>query len=681
MARKVIDPARHMSNLFDLVENDSYADWELPPLPLVASAGIKDIELDCETQGLRWWDGDRPGGIALGLPSDAGWRSVYLPYRHEIGPNHSPEAVREWANRELRGVNIANANTRFDIHTLREDGVDLEALGCTFEDVQHQAALLDDHRQRMSQESLCNDYLKDESKQLAVGNVLLDGRKMMSYPSGMVAVRAEADVRQVHKLRAVFAPMLKAQDLLRVKALEDKLIPVVCEMEKNGAPIDMEKLRRWVTRSEKEVKDNLLLIREQVGFPVDPKKNGDMVRVFEKLELPLSYTASGAPSFTDLIMKAQSGHPIIYLIRRTLKLINLRSKYLVADLERVSSNGILRYALHQLRATKGDEESGDGGGEAGTVSGRFSSTAAIADEEGQNIQQRMKAAKQRVAFGFEEDDETHDEEIYIIRELHIPDRVACPEAEWLAADAKQVEYRLFAHHANNPRIIQAYKDNPDLSFHKETHSYVKASVPHLTYRGMKDVNFMKIYGGGLAKMSLMLGFITFADFAELEQMDGKKKWNDPRLDKAKQIDKIYQREIPEVGPLLKRASHLAREDCADWCDLDDKLHRQYKHRGYVTTIEGRRARFPNSQRTHKALNCVIQGTAADIMKRKLIELHAAREYTGLLMRFTVHDEVDGDARRKETAERVREVLDSQSYNLRVPILWDVSTGATWKDCA
>jgi DNA polymerase I-like protein with 3'-5' exonuclease and polymerase domains len=70
------------------------------------------------------------------------------------------------------------------------------------------------------------------------------------------------------------------------------------------------------------------------------------------------------------------------------------------------------------------------------------------------------------------------------------------------------------------------------------------------------------------------------------------------------------------------------------------------------------------------------------MKQKLIELHRAKNYTGLKMRFTVHDEVDGDAHLKETAQRVSEVLDAQSFpQLKVPILWSVSTGKNWKECA
>lgn len=57
--------------------------------------------------------------------------------------------------------------------------------------------------------------------------------------------------------------------------------------------------------------------------------------------------------------------------------------------------------------------------------------------------------------------------------------------------------------------------------------------------------------------------------------------------------------------------------------------------------------------------------------------------TGLLMTFTVHDEVDGETNApEECAAEVRAILDHQSFpELKVPILWDVATGVNWKECA
>lgn len=159
---------------------------------------------------------------------------------------------------------------------------------------------------------------------------------------------------------------------------------------------------------------------------------------------------------------------------------------------------------------------------------------------------------------------------------------------------------------------------------------------------------------------------------------------DPRLDPVREIKDIYNRELPEVEPLLRKASHLAQSHCDEFCcktQISRALHAEgLPHRGYVKTVLGRRARFPNGFGLHKALNRVIQGTAADIMKRKLVELHKARKHTGFLMRMTVHDEVCGDSPDTESDRRIMEILNHQSFSdLRVPILWSSDAGASWAD--
>ena len=81
------------------------------------------------------------------------------------------------------------------------------------------------------------------------------------------------------------------------------------------------------------------------------------------------------------------------------------------------------------------------------------------------------------------------------------------------------------------------------------------------------------------------------------------------------------------------------------------------------------------------MNAIIQGTAADIMKQKLIELFKARKRLGVTLRMTVHDEVCGDCPDDDQAEvEIRELLNVQSFDFKVPILWDINTGANWAEC-
>src|SRR5580765_754672 len=111
-------------SLLDVLDDDASRlrpnDW-VPREPPTLD-GIHDIQIDTETTGLRWWDGDRPIGISICLPDGT---TQYLPWGHRGGGNLDEATVKRWALNELKGKRITNLNTRFDIHMLRAWGVDL----------------------------------------------------------------------------------------------------------------------------------------------------------------------------------------------------------------------------------------------------------------------------------------------------------------------------------------------------------------------------------------------------------------------------------------------------------------------------------------------------------------------------------------------------------------------------
>lgn len=631
------------------MEDGGYADWKPPQPPSLS--GVNEIYLDTETSGLDWWKKARPIGIALKIPEGP---KYYLPWGH-TGGNLDEAVVKEWARRELQGKRIININTKFDIHQMREWGIDLEAQGCTFSDVGHYAALLDDSRQKFNLEDLAQEML-------GVGKIQgLDKTKMVEYHAGAVAEYAMQDVELVEQLKVLMYPKMDAEDLQRVRQLEDEVIPVVCEMEKNAALIDVELLHIWTKEVQKRYEQGLYDLAKEVGFQVNPDSNSDLIKVFNYLKIPLEYTAGHRPSFTAAIMK-KIQHPTIQKIIRVGKLHDLLSKYLLPYTRSVEGDGLLRYSLHQLRTVKGE---GDQAGEAGTTTGRFSSTA-ILKRVGINIQQIVKAENQIRKFDSNE---------YLIRQLHIPG-----SGLFLSADAMQIEYRMFAHDANNPKVIQAYKDDPLLSFHKMMFKTLSNYMESWTYKETKDLNFAYTYGAKMVKMAIMCGHITQAQGDEIK---AKKLWNDPKLNRIKEVLDVYKREIPEAERLIEWAQHLAMDHCDNRCEKTEhsrELHQAFEHQGFITTLDGRRGRFIDNYRVHKALNTRIQGGAASIMKRKLVDLHKERKWTNFLMRWTVHDEADGDIPDHEHAKRVQELLNQQAFELRVPILWDLKIGKNWRQC-
>lgn len=630
-------------NLFDLIEqtggirtvpND---DWR-PEAPPCLDDRFSHIYVNFETTGLRWFERDLP----ISMSVYAGDRSYYLPWAHSGGGNLSEGQVYAFAQ-SLKGKHITNINDRFDIHMGRvwgdkmgNGGLDFEAMSCTFSDVGHQAALIDDHRFHYNLDSLIIDYLHEQPMPR------LDESRMASYSSGAAQARSRYNVECVKRLEEVFKPMLEEQGLMRVKKLEEEVIPVVVEMEKNGTLIDVELLDRWVKETRDKYIKTLMSLYKETGLKINPNSSKDQAKLFQYCKIPMiEFTEKGSPSFTDDIIK-HVDHPTIKLLRHAKKLASLNSK-LRKYQSSVDSKGILRYAMHQMRASK--DESADAG-ETGTVVGRFTSTE-IVDGVGVNIQQVLRPEKQLASFGDE----------FFIRDLHIPEKGKL----FLSVDASQIQYRIFAHEAANAKVLAAYKENPKLNFHKMMWANLKLHKPDLSYKRTKDCNFMKIFAGGLSKLSLMMDFITKKEFLELRDQHAPR--THPKLAKALEIMKIYDREIPEANEQLRRASNIAEV------------------RGYIKSIMGRRMRFPEKKRLHKALNGRIIMSEADIVKTKAVEIHKARKETGFVLRYQVHDEFDGDVSNIEGANLVGEILNCQSFpSLRVPILWDVKTGTSWGNC-
>ena len=147
-----------------------------------------------------------------------------------------------------------------------------------------------------------------------------------------------------------------------------------------------------------------------------------------------------------------------------------------------------------------------------------------------------------------------------------------------------------------------------------------------------------------------MGHVTAAEGEEIRK---GKKWHDPRLKVAQEMERIYKQVMPEGERLLDRESSLGKSACDAYC----KKPCTATHQGYVTTLYRRRSRFPTNHKTYISLNRKLQGSAADLMKVKLAELHRQRTWTGLLMRLTVHDQVGGDRQQPETLERVREIFE------------------------
>lgn len=570
--------------------------------------GIDTVFFDTETKGLDWWDGrDLLVGLAVGTSDGRSW---YLPIRHKGGGNLDESTFHRWASTELKGKRLIGANTKFDIQVMRNFDVDLEEMGCEVSDVQHYAALLDDHRRTFNLEELGQEFL-------GCGKIKdLDKNRMAEYHAGEVDSYAKRDIKLTAELHDHFWKGMRAQGLEEVSALEDRVIWPVCEMERNACHLDRGLLTEWVDLCEQEILRAQWKIQRETGMRINPKSPKDMERLFDSLSLPIEHRTkkTGQGSFTADILK-KIDHPVIKILTRLAQLKSIESKYLTSYQKRLTADDRLRFNLHQLRSDDG-----------GTVSGRFSSSDT-------NIQNVFNPSRQREKMGGDE---------FIIRQLFVPG-----EGQWFSADAMQIEFRLVAHYAQPPAVMAAYEADPLVSFHKIVWKMV-SELAEISYKALKDLNFAKVYGAAWKKCTIMMGLnIKIPE----EKALGKK------------FVEAYDERFPEIRDLLQQASDVA------------------ENRGFVKTLSGRRARFPRGWKLHSALNRIVQGGAGDIMKKKMCEVHEERKRTGFKMRFTVHDELDGDCPDDESARMVEEILNRQTTDLRIPILWEVQTGENWAVCS
>ncbi|WP_036688096.1 DNA polymerase I [Paucisalibacillus globulus] len=239
-----------------------------------------------------------------------------------------------------------------------------------------------------------------------------------------------------------------------------------------------------------------------------------------------------------------------------------------------------------------------------------------------------------------------------IRQAFVPS-----QKDWIlfAADYSQIELRVLAHIAKDEKLITAFKTGQDI--HTQTAMEVfhveEDEVTSNMRRQAKAVNFGIVYGISDFGLSQSLG-ITRKD--------------------AKQFIERYLDSYPGVK------------------DYMEIIVQEAKHKGYVTTLMNRRRYLPEitsrnfnlrsfAERT--AMNTPIQGTAADIIKKAMIDLREKLidEKMQARMLLQVHDELILEAP-KEELEKLKEIVPAMMENtveLNVPLKAEYAYGESWYD--
>ena len=344
-----------------------------------------------------------------------------------------------------------------------------------------------------------------------------------------------------------------------------------------------------------------------------------IAQVFQKLDLPFDRTEkTNSPSFTKNFLKNHP-HPIVKHIARAREINKAHTTFIDTILKH-EHKGRIHAEINQLRSDQG-----------GTVTGRFS-------YNNPNLQQIPARNKELGP---------------LIRSLFIPEE-GC---QWGVFDYSQQEPRLVVHYASLQKmyavndVLDAYQDG-NADFHQ-----IVAEMAQIPREQAKTINLGLFYGMGKNKLQAELGV-------------SKEKAND--------LFKHYHSRVPFVKQLMDSVMARAQE------------------RGKVRTLLGRLCRFhlwepnqfgihkplphdaallehgPGIRRafTYKALNKLIQGSAADMTKKAMIELHKE----GIIPHIQVHDELDISV--DNNADKIKDIMES-AVELEVPNKVDYESGPNW----
>lgn len=547
------------------------------------------IALDSETTGLKWWTDD-----IFGFSVSVGDRDYYWDVRDE------PHSL-DWLADSLPAVKRVYAhNLKFDTHFFRESGVELPTEKCVCTLVR--AALIDEHLPTYNLDFVGKKYvgvgkdgdLLDDLRRIFGERLSRD--KLMSMlhkaPTQIVAKYAKQDTRTTLLLGLWQEDEIVRQGLEKVDALERRLLPTIVRMEKHGVRIDVERAEKSVIDVGAVVEREHRELNDLAGFEVNPNPSGSIARLFKPVKTDdgkymlidgtiAEATDGGNPSI-DADCLRRMKHPAAGKILRLRKLIKCRDTFLKGHVLGHLHKGRVHCNVNQ---TKGDND-------AGTGTGRLS----INSPALQQIPSRDKEIKS------------------IVRPCFLPDE----GQKWLGIDWSSFEYRWFAHYLNDPDIIAKYTNDPNTDFHQVVSDMtgIPRNAEYVGGPSAKAINLSMVFGAGPGKAAEMIG-LPFV----IEKGRNGKEYKKPGPEAQKVFDQ-YHAAVPGVKSLLDSASAVARS------------------RGHIVTAMGRHIRFPGGVAVHKAGGLIFQGTSADCMKSKMIEIDklcADRGNSNFLL--TVHDEI------------------------------------------
>jgi len=611
------------------------SDW-IPPAEYPDLTDRATIAIDLETRdpnikvkGPGWATKD---GEIVGIAVAADGFKGYFPIAHEAGGNLDPAMTMKWyAHLMASQADKICHNAAYDIGWTKASGIKVNG---KIIDTMIAGAVIDENRRGYSLNALAASYLGEVKSEVKLREKAeewgLDAKAdLWRLPSSFVGEYAEQDAELTLKLWRKFETEIRLQNLTTIFNLETELLPILIEMREHGIRMDMEKAARLKKDFVNEEKKKLNEIKKLSGIDVELWAAASVAQAFDVLKIPYDRTEkTQAPSFTANWL-LNCTHPLAKLIREAREMNKFHSTF-IDSIFKFEHKGRIHAEINQLKSDSG-----------GTVSGRLSMS-------NPNLQQVPARNKE---FGKQ------------IRSLFLPDE----GTKWGSFDYSQQEPRLVVHYASSVdsgfegsfELIKAY-ENENADFHQ-----VVADMADIPRSQAKTINLGLFYGMGAAKLSRELGIDT---------------------DSAKSLLAEYNRKVPFVKQLANRCMAVAdKKGCVvtirgRHCNFNMWEPKTW---GVFTamTREEAEAKYDRSQikraGTYKALNRLIQGSAADQTKQAIIDCYN----NGHRPLLQIHDELCFNIKNDEDTKIIKEKMEHclDDVPMKVPSKVDIAIGDNWGD--
>jgi DNA polymerase I-like protein with 3'-5' exonuclease and polymerase domains len=587
----------------------------------------KDPDLKSKGSGAIIGQGEIVG-IAVAVD---GW-SAYYPIAHEGGGNLEKEKVLSWIKEVCAADNVKIFhNAMYDVCWLRAYGIQINGV---IIDTMVMASLIDENRLWYSLNSISFDYLgetKDEkSLTEAAASWGIDAKaEMYKLPAMYVGTYAEKDASLTLELFKVLSREIGKQKLQEVFDLETQLFPCLLDMKFKGVRVDVEKakeLKKSLTNQEQAL---LIQVKKETGIEPQIWAARSIATVFDKLKLPYERTEkSHAPSFTKNFL-SEHKHPIVQMIAKARE-INKAHTTFIDTILKFEHKGRIHADINPIKSDQG-----------GTVTGRFS----YANPNLQQIPARNKELGP------------------LIRSLFIPEE----KHKWGCFDYSQQEPRLVVHYAATTEpicfdesvanIVDKFKNNT-VDFHQTV-----ADMAGISRSQAKTINLGLFYGMGKAKLQAELGLSTKQ---EAENLFNQYHQNVPFVKELMNKTSQHAQTAGSIGTLLGRRCRFNK-----WEPATFGMHTPM-------TLEEAEATYGRGRIrrafTYKALNKLIQGSAADMTKKAMLDLYNE----GIIPHIQIHDELDISVKDDNEAKKIIDIMEN-AVTLAVPNKVDYESGDTWGD--